>query len=286
MCKQLMKKLLEFEKNHDYENILKQINEIISKCPEKKEKLLLKKSLAQIQLEKHTQAIETLEEYLKICDEEEKYTVYLSLAGCHNILGNKDTAEKYILKAYEENQDYTAQKKVISFYYLNKEYEKCIEFIKMLKEQDKADIEDLIDLTYCYNNLNQYEKGIECAKEVLEIDPSNVDMYITLTISYENIGDMENLIDCYEKIIKLDTIEDEQLQLIKAQAYLALGDEKKAIEYVDKTIKNAPYNPMNYIMKGMLFNGMGKSQEAMECFQEAEKLDSEILQKMFEKKVK
>ena len=109
-------------------------------------------------------------------------------------------------------------------------------------------------------------------------------MYVTLTIAYEQKEDEEMLRETYRRIVELEDDGTEQLTLLKAQSHLGLGNEKEAFETVEKVIRTTPYNPFGYIMKGMLYQDLGKMKEAQECFEEAYKLEPKVLEMMARKR--
>ena len=239
--------LKELEETENPENIIKLIDEIISIKPEIKEKLLLKKALAYKNLENYEKAIKYYKEFEKYSPADEKYMLLLEIADCYENLEENEKEMEYLIKSFNLHPTDYSHKKIIVTYYLNHEYRKCISFIENLKEKNLADIEDLINLTYCYNHCNDPKNAISCAEQVIELDPKNIDMYITLTISYESLGDMEKLMETYRKIVELDVDEDEQSLLIISQAYMGLEEEEKSFETIDKAIKLNPYDPMTIL---------------------------------------
>ncbi|MBQ2612440.1 MAG: tetratricopeptide repeat protein [Methanobrevibacter sp.] len=164
--------------------------------------------------------------------------------------------------------------------YINQDFEKCCYFIKILIKIDKADIEDYTNLIYCCIQLNMIDDALKYAEKVIELDPTNLDVFTTLTIVYENLDDEEKLKDVCEKIINLKDDGTLQIILLKAQASLELGQKDEAFQLVDKAIKLNPYDPFPYLMKGLLYNKLNKSDQAEECFNEAFRLNPEILLNM------
>ena len=124
------------------------------------------------------------------------------------------------------------------------------------------------------------DDALKYAEKVIELDPTNLDVFTTLTIVYENLDDEEKLKDVCEKIINLKDDGTLQIILLKAQASLELGQKDEAFQLVDKAIKLNPYDPFPYLMKGLLYNKLNKSDRAEECFNEAFRLNPEILLNM------
>ena len=284
MIKELLNDLDKNIKEENYEKVIEIIDSIISLNTDLATPLLLKKSEALIELEEYEKAIDLLNKYLNECEDCKEFDAYTDLAECYSRLDDRENEEKYLLKAYEiEPDDYYTMKKLVFHYFLCEKHEKCIDFVEKLIEKGKADLEDYSNLVYSHINLGNIDEAIRYGEEIVKLDPSYVDMYVTLTISYELAEDFEKLNETHKKIIELEDDGTEQLTLLKAQSYLALGREKEAFDTVDKVIKATPYNPFGYIMKGMLYQNLKRNNEAMECFEEAYKLEPEILEMMIEK---
>ena len=285
MIEKLLNDLDKNIKDENYEKVIETIDSIISLKPELTTPLLLKKSEALIELKEYEKAIFLLNKYLKECEDCKEFDAYIDLADCYSFLEDLEKEEEYLLKAYElESENFYIIKKLVYHYFLCEKHEKGIEFIEKLIEQDQADLEDYSNLIYSHLYLNNFEKAIEYANEGIKIDPTSIDMYITLTMAYEQCENTEKLKETYEQIVALEDDGTEQLTLLKAQSYLGLGRETEAFKTVDKVIKTMPYNPFGYIMKGMLYQDLDKQKEAMECFEEAYKLEPEVLRMMAQKR--
>lgn len=279
MTERLFAELGRHEQDGNNEKIIATVDEIVSINPELTPRLLFRKSAALVELKKYDEAIDYLKENEKYCGEDERYRLYLIIADCYDNLGDCDNETWFLMKSFKAKPTEYAKKKITVNHYLGGKYEDCIEFVECLKENDLADIEDLVNLAFCYNHVGKHDKAIDCANEVLEIDHLNVEMHITLTMAYEAKKDYEKLNETYERILELEG-EEEELLLLKAQSCMSLGDEAKSFEYVDKVIKTSPYNPMGYLMKGMLCQCAERHDEAREYFQEAFRLDSSIIEAM------
>ncbi|MBR6023586.1 MAG: tetratricopeptide repeat protein [Methanobrevibacter sp.] len=278
MCEKLLD---QFEKDNKYDEVIRLIDEIILKDPEKASKLLFRKANALVKIKKYSKAITTLEVYVKNCSNKEKIKSYVLIASCYMNMDNDEKAEEYLIKTLDVDPENDMVLKQLSYMaYINQDFEKCCYFIKILIKINKADIEDYTNLIYCCIQLNMIDDALKYAKKVIELDPTNLDVFATLTILYENMEDEEKLKDVCERIINLKDDGTIQIILLKAQASLELGQKDEAFELVNKAIKLNPYDPFPYLMKGLLYNKLDLFDRAEECFNEAFRLNPEILLSM------
>ena len=278
MCEKLLDK---FEKDNNYDEVIKLIDKIILKDPKKASKLLFRKANALIEIKKYSQAITTLKAYLKGCSDKEKIRSYILIASCYMNLDNDEKAEEYLLKTLDADPENDIVLKQLSYMaYINHDFDKCSYFIKILIKIDKADIEDYTNLIYCCIELNMIDDALKYAEKVIELDPTNLDVFATLTIVYENLDDEEKLKEVCERIMDLKDDGTLQIILLKAQASLELGQKDEAFELVNKAIKLNPYDPFPYLMKGLLYNKLNMFDQAEEYFNEAFRLNPEILVSM------
>ncbi len=278
MCEKLLD---QFEKDNKYDEVIRLIDEIILKDPEKASKLLFRKANALVKIKKYSKAITTLEVYVKNCSNKEKIKSYVLIASCYMNMDNDEKAEEYLIKTLDVDPENDMVLKQLSYMaYINQDFEKCCYFIKILIKINKADIEDYTNLIYCCIQLNMIDDALKYAKKVIELDPTNLDVFATLTILYENMEDEEKLKDVCERIINLKDDGTIQIILLKAQASLELGQKEEAFELVNKAIKLNPYDPFPYLMKGLLYNKLDLFDRAEECFNEAFRLNPEILLSM------
>ncbi len=271
-------KLDSLEKEKNYDEILRLIDEISLKNPEEAHSLLFKKANAYIGLEKFEEAIKTLDVYVKDCSDSDKIKSYILIATCYTALGDMKRTDEYLEKALELDPDNEMLLKQLSYgAYINGEFEKCCKYDERLIEIDKADIEDYINMIFSCIQLEMIDEALYYAEKIIEIDPTNLDVFATLTIIYESVKDEEKLKEVCERIVNLKDDGSMQIILLKAQALLELGDEKTSFEFVNKAIKLYPYDPFPYMMKGLLYNQLEKYDHAEECFNEAFKLNPELL---------
>ena len=262
----------------DFEEVIRLIDEIILNRPERASSLLFRKAEALVALKKCDQAITTLKVYVKDCSEEEKIKSYVLIASCYMHIDNDAKAEEYLEKILEIEPENDIIIKQLSYLaYMNYNYERCRDLVKILIDLDKADIEDYINLIFSCIQLDMIDEALGYAEKVIELDPTNLDVFATLTIVYESLEDEDKLNDVCERIINLKDDGTLQIILLKSQAYLELGKKDEAFEFVNKAIKLKPYDPFPYMMKGLLYNKLEMYDRAEECFNEAFKLNPRIL---------
>ena len=277
-----MKEILDnLEKERKYDEMIRLIDEEIIKDPENAHSLLFRKANAYIALEKMTPAINILNVYVKDCSNEDKIKAYILIATCYTYLNEHKKTDEYLEKALELDPDNELILKQLSYgAYINEDFKKCCEYVKRLIKLEKADIEDYINLIFCCIQLDKIDEALEYAEKIIEIDPTNLDVFATLTILYESLENEEKLKEVCKRIIDLKDDGTLQIILLKAQASLELGNKEVAFEYVDKAVKLNPYDPFPYMMKGMLYNKLDMPERAEECFNEAFRLNPELLDSM------
>lgn len=278
----MSEKLLDhYEEEKNYDEIIRLIDEMILKDPQKASSLLFRKAKALMGLNKYNQAITTLKIYVKDCSTKEKIKAYVLIASCYMNLDNDEKAVEYFEKTLEIDPENEMILKQLSYMaYINNGYEKCYYLINILIKNDKADIEDYTNLIFCCIQLDMIDDALNYAEKLIELDPTNLDVFATLTIVYENLEDEEKLNEVCERIINLKDDGTLQIMLLKAQAYLELGEQENAFEFADKAIKLYPYDPFPYMMKGLLYNKLDMIEQADECLNEAISLNPEILLNM------
>lgn len=276
MCEKLLKK---YEKQGKYEKIIEVIDKEILKNPKKASSLLIKKAIALIQLKKYKQALTTLNVILN--DSNDKYVIYLLINECYVKLDEYEKVYEYLKKALETKPNDEFLLKQLSYCaYLTKKYQECCNYVETLIQIDKADIEDYCNLIYCLIPLGEIEKALKYTQKVLEIDPTNLDAYASLAVVYESIEDNDKLKEVYYRILELDDDGSLQIMLLKSQAYLELGYEKEAFNFVEKAIKLNSYNPTPYLMKTILCQKLGMQEQAKESLYEALNLEPNLMFKL------
>ena len=275
------KLLNQYEEDKNYDAMIKLIDEMILKNPQQASSLLFRKAEALIKLEKYKQAITTLKVYLNDCSVENMLKSYVLIASCYASLDDDEKTVEYLEKVLELDPENDLILKQLSYYaYIDNDFKKCCEYIKRLIKLEKADIEDYTNLIFCCIQLDMIDDALKYAERVIALDPTNLDVFATLTILYDNLEDENKLMEVCERILNLNDDGTLQIMLLKAQASLELGKETEAFQLVDKAIKQNPYDPFPYLMKGILLNKLEKYDEANECFGEAFILNPEILLSM------
>lgn len=272
------KLLNQYEEEKNYDEVIKLIDEMILKDPQKASSLLLRKAEALVSLKKYNQAITTLEIFVEDCSKKDKIKAYILTASCYMHMDDDEKAVEYFEKTLEIDPENEMILKQLSYMaYVNHDHEKCYYLIKILIKNDKADIEDYTNLIFCCIQLDMVDEALDYAEKLIELDPTNLDVFATLTILYEELDDEKKLKEVCERIINLKDDGTLQIILLKAQASLELGKKEEAFEFADKAIKLYPYDPFPYMMKGLLYNKLDMFEQADECLNEAIHLNPEIL---------
>jgi len=262
--------LLIFEnKLVEAENIVQKLMELVPN----NEEIYIQKANILSKKDKHLEAIKSLEMALSFTDEPEEIYALLGM-------------EFLYLDAYEAAR-------------LN--FEKCLEL-------DSEDYASLYNVVYCFEMLNQSDKAIDYLKEYINNDPYSEVAWHQLGRQYFALGAYEEalrafdytvIIDEYflggylEKAKTLETLQRYQeaidnyficLELSDAtsftylhigRCYEALGNNKMALKFFDKTVHEDPLLDKGWLALTNLNFIEGNYQKALSCINKALRIDSE-----------
>lgn len=129
----------------------------------------------------------------------------------------------------------------------------------------------------CHQNLGNYLEAIEDCKRALQIDPNLKQAYVRYGLVLYNLGDYQGAIDYYIKAWQIDSsfINFEQLLSLACQQ---LEERQKQIDTWTRVVQINPNIYWAYIKRGCIHLQIGKYVRAIEDFEQAVKLDPEMVE--------
>ena len=121
---------------------------------------------------------------------------------------------------------------------------------------------------YAYKDLYRYEKSIWCLTKLLEITPNDIGAkYLLGGFRLCEGSDLEGSIDMLKGLI--NTKLREPVLCMIGNLYSKLGNDKKALKYVNDSLKVNDQNDLAWRTKGDLLAKQEKNPEALRCFDKA-----------------
>jgi len=145
-------------------------------------------------LEKQGNYKEAIENYFITTEIEDPTAyAYLRIASCFKKLNTPIEAEKFYLKAYE--QDPSLAKAIIALVdlaYNSKEYEKALFYIDKLINLDDQNASYWQIYAESNSKLGFYEESAKALKKCLTLNDNSLEIYLALSDSYYFMGDYQN----------------------------------------------------------------------------------------------
>jgi len=113
---------------------------------------------------------------------------------------------------------------------------------------------------------NQYEEAIKNFDKGLESDPDISDFWLFKGLCYNKMNSPIDAQECLKKVNWIVYM-DHSFRLYKKNQF------KKALRYFEKAIEISPSNPDLWDNKGSCLEQLGKSDEAIKCYERAKELD-------------
>ncbi len=184
--------------------------------------------------------------------------------------GQKDNARQ-IIEGISDN--YSSEVKVVRAHLLLSEgkIEEAEQELETI--EDKEDLSNMIDVSYMYLDMGYPEKALKWLKPGINKYAED-EAYIAVTAdSYYAKGTVEKAIPLYNKLLDQNPY--------SAPYWFGLGRCYFEQRKYDKTIDACDYALVSddefsdaYLMKGHSFYQLGNEESALECYQQAEKLDA------------
>lgn len=143
-------------------------------------------------------------------------------------------------------------------------------FRQVLKLSPKRQAVHLLMINY-YLRKNEFFKAQELARKNYELDKT----IHTSQATYALCALLNKNIELSDQLLTLVPLKYYIETNKFLHAYLDLGRTDKVVDFYKKRIEYAPLNPNNYTKLGMLYNELGKKEEAMREFEQAKKIIQE-----------
>ena len=210
---------------------------------------------------------------LKICDKllskTPDYAYALALKGdCLNALEQYGEALTYYNKALAINPDLLNVwvRKVELLFDLNKfdEAYKCIEFVL---DQNQDFPMGWLAKGRCLDFMGKSEEGLKCLDIGLHLDPNAFPGWVAKGFILANLDRCDEAIECFDTAL---SINPDSIEALSSLALLySHDDNKKALEYSDKTFKLDSTNEVAFLVKSHIYVDEGKLDEALNIVNKA-----------------
>ncbi|WP_053219406.1 tetratricopeptide repeat protein [Virgibacillus senegalensis] len=193
---------------------------------------------------KTEEAIERLETYLPLANEEEKYTI----GELYMQWGMLEEA-KYIFQALSDQYPNEAELKILlaEIHTDLDEDEEAIDVLNRFSPEDEEYMESLVQLADLYQAQGLYEVSEQKLLEAKNFDPSEPVIDFALGELAFSTGEYQKSIPYYEKVAEVQPIlGDIEIAARLAEAYAATGEFEKAIDYYQGMESENPDNLFKY----------------------------------------
>ncbi len=152
---------------------------------------------------------------------EDELLIYRNRAESFRSMGDMEHAVEdmlYLMEKDPDNEENTQYRHVIASYYLQEQqYDKAIEHLKVLSEEDPENVDLKLQLADCAYIMEDYEQAIEYYSAAIKLKAD--------AVSYGN----------------------------RADCYLKTGNQKKALKDLNKAIKLDPEYGWAYYMRAQIY---------------------------------
>lgn len=219
---------------------------------------LIDKSQELIELGLHNEALELLDNYIKIYSDE--WEIYFLFSRIYTEQNLPDKAIPYLHKGLRI--DKTNADCLLGLFYaysMKNQVRKGARYLFRANKYHPGNELIISSLVWYYTEVNEIEKAIELFKELSSKGISNPEAFRNGALAFERAGQRENAEKCFKTALELNPSYDEVRDLL-ADHYLVLEQADKAVSLYQNALKESPRNIR--ILSRLVF-----------CYSQAEKND-------------
>jgi tetratricopeptide (TPR) repeat protein len=195
--------------------------------------------------------------------------------------GVKDEAIKALIQSKVEAKALTTKEQVTSTFDLAFAYAHTGDINEAIKEYkaalalDPQNMDVMLELGSAYRRAKLFAEARELYEKLIAANPNNASAYGNLGNVDMDEGNIEAAVANYEKaaVHSSDKEAASKNFLNAGFQYAARGSYEKALALYLRALEISPDNPLAYTDIGWSMLGMGKTQEAIEAFEKALRLD-------------
>ncbi|UCC57768.1 MAG: tetratricopeptide repeat protein [Candidatus Bathyarchaeum sp.] len=227
-------------------------------------------------LNKQQEALDAIEKVIEIDP------TYMPVWRIKGFILNLMGKFKESISSYEEHNKRTKHKDADALneegnIYHNslKDYENAEKCYRKALESNKNHKFASMNLGKVYTKKEEWKKAIKYYDKVIEIDSSFPDAWFGKALVYELQGNFEKAQDCYKRATEIDS-EKEEANFVLGFSLYKIGKYEEAIKKFHREIElrgRVRENASMWYHKALCFEGLGKNEEALECYEEAVDLE-------------
>ena len=174
--------------------------------------------------------------YIDRAGEKDQYLIRSRYALFHSLYDQALAYLDTLVKNYPDEKDalYLAG----TYQYTFSNFNKALEYMKMVLTFDKKDRRAYNLMTYCYNMLDDYDNAIITINKYIELYPDEANPYDTRGDMYANFGYLQKAKESYKKALEIDSMFTSSLMFL-SYMYLYENDYHKADSCLERMYSTA-----------------------------------------------
>ncbi len=195
--------------------------------------------------------------------------LYLNMGLAASKLGRHEEALKYYQRAQAGglNNVEIMNNKGYSLSHLGR-YEEAIACYELAREMCPGDATILTNLASCYQRAQLYQKALSCYENALLCCSSDATTLNNYALCLDETGRHEEALQLYNRALALEP-DNRTLMLNKAACLLKLKRYDESMAICDQILARQPGCSETWGMRGNVLNEMGRTSEAVECYNRA-----------------
>ncbi|MCF7799615.1 tetratricopeptide repeat protein [Candidatus Babeliales bacterium] len=196
--------------------------------------------------------------------EKEIQNRFLYLKGCYEHANNKMLPALVSLNKISDTSDYSYNQKIRLYFDLEK-FDKIIELKDIIKNKFKDSWEIQFLLANSYLNLNQDKQAEEILNELIEKFPDNEQIAYYKAVCYIKNMQLAKALEFIDKCIKNKSLRNRKFlfYFLKSKIYIQMGLNQTALDSITKSLKLFPKFEKGWLLKALLEEQLGKTNAAI-----------------------